>query len=191
MSTDESGSRRLDDPDDLVRLEVEAALIRGIRVIPVLTERAVMPARTDLPERLAGLTRRHALSIRHESFNADSARLLIAIEQVLGARKAEAPASEHVLGARKAEAPASEKRPSQQRENVLKTMREIISAEFGVDASRVTGDTRLRDLDVDSLDLVEGLLALEEKFGIEISDEEAVNVRTVGEVADLVISKRL
>jgi len=50
---DEAGQRRLDDPDDLVRLEVEAALARDVRVIPVLVEDATMPRRKDLPEDLA------------------------------------------------------------------------------------------------------------------------------------------
>ena len=46
------------------------------------------------------------------------------------------------------------------------------------------------DLDADSLDLVEVVLALEEKFGIEIPDDEIAGVKTVGEAADLVISKQ-
>ena len=61
IAADERGRRRLDDPDDLVRLEIEAALARGVRVIPILVEGAVMPAREDLPESLAGLARRNAL----------------------------------------------------------------------------------------------------------------------------------
>src|SRR5690242_12125890 len=47
-ATDERGRRRLDDPDDIVRLEIEAALDRGVRVIPILVEGAVMPTREDL-----------------------------------------------------------------------------------------------------------------------------------------------
>lgn len=67
ITTDEQGNRRLDDPGDIVRLEVEAALARGVRVIPILVEGAVMPGRHDLPESLAGLARRHALLIRYVS----------------------------------------------------------------------------------------------------------------------------
>ena len=40
----------MDDPDDIVRLEVEAALARDVRVIPILVEGAVMPTRDDIPE---------------------------------------------------------------------------------------------------------------------------------------------
>src|SRR5215470_6119811 len=82
-TTDERGCRRLDDPDDIVRLEIEAALARDVRVIPILVEGAVMPGRQDLPESLAGLARRHALFIRHESFRSDAGRLVTAIERVL------------------------------------------------------------------------------------------------------------
>jgi hypothetical protein len=45
--TDEGGRRRLDDPDDIVRLEIAAALERDIRVIPILVEGAVMPRRNE------------------------------------------------------------------------------------------------------------------------------------------------
>src|SRR5690349_5061142 len=84
-ATDERGRRRLDDPDDIVRLEIEAALARGVRVIPILVESTVMPGRNDLPDSLAGLARRHALLIRHESFRSDAERLIAAIEPVLNA----------------------------------------------------------------------------------------------------------
>jgi len=81
--TDEQGRQRLDDPGDIVRLEVEAALARDVRVIPILVEGAHMPRREDLPGSLAGLARRNALPIRHESFRSDAERLVAAIERVL------------------------------------------------------------------------------------------------------------
>ena len=83
LAADERGERRLDDPDDLVRLEIGTALAREVRVIPVLVEGAVMPRRENLPEGLAGLARRNALRIRHESFRDDAGRLVSAIERVL------------------------------------------------------------------------------------------------------------
>jgi hypothetical protein len=82
-AADERGGRRLDDADDMVRLEIAAALARGVRVIPVLVEGAVMPRRDELPEDLAPLTRRNALRVRHESFRDDAQRLVRAIERAL------------------------------------------------------------------------------------------------------------
>src|SRR5271165_5592940 len=62
---------------------------------------------------------------------------------------------------------------AQSREEVVETMKEGLSSELGVDAEKVTADARFKeDLDADSLDLVEVVLALEEKFSIEIPDEE-------------------
>ncbi len=82
-ATDEDGRRRLDDPDDLVRLEITAALDRDIRVIPILVEGAEMPRRHELPDSLARLARRNALILRHESFRSDADRLIRAIEPIL------------------------------------------------------------------------------------------------------------
>ena len=84
-TADERGLRRLDDPNDLVRLEIAAALARDVRVIPILVEGAAKPIRDEMPESLAGLGRRNALVIRHESFRSDAGRLVTAIERVLAA----------------------------------------------------------------------------------------------------------
>jgi TIR domain/WD domain, G-beta repeat len=90
-ATGEDGRRRLEDPDDIVRLEIAAALERDIRVIPILVEGAVMPRRQQLPEDLVKLARRNALSLRHESFRSDADRLLAAMEPILNAPAAPAP----------------------------------------------------------------------------------------------------
>ncbi len=57
----------------------------------------------------------------------------------------------------------------------------IIVNLLGVDAARITPEARFReDLEADSLDLVELIMAFEEKFGAEISDEDAQKITTVG-----------
>src|SRR5271165_46551 len=82
-STDEQGGRRLDNPEDFVRMEIATALRRDIRVIPVLVDGASMPRSTDLPDDLKGLVRRNALQISQTSFSGDCQRLVAAISQVL------------------------------------------------------------------------------------------------------------
>ena len=62
--TDDKGGRRLDNPDDFVRLELKAALSRGVRVVPILVDGARMPAADQLPEDLVAITRRQAVEIR-------------------------------------------------------------------------------------------------------------------------------
>jgi acyl carrier protein len=58
----------------------------------------------------------------------------------------------------------------------------IITELLGADASKVTTEARFReDLEADSLDLVELIMAFEEKFGGEISDEDAQKITSVGE----------
>jgi acyl carrier protein len=61
-------------------------------------------------------------------------------------------------------------------------VKEIIVDLLGVDESKVTPEARFReDLEADSLDLVELIMAFEDKFGGEISDEDAQKISTVGE----------
>jgi hypothetical protein len=82
-SKDDRGNRRLDNPEDFVRMEIGVALKRKIRVIPVLVDNALMPQSTDLPEELKPLVRRNALLIHDTSFDGDCQRLATAIRQVL------------------------------------------------------------------------------------------------------------
>jgi hypothetical protein len=58
------GLRRLNDPEDYVRLEIELALAHNITVIPVLVENAKMPGQNDLPEELANLALLNAAEVR-------------------------------------------------------------------------------------------------------------------------------
>lgn len=75
-AVDPAGGRRLDDPHDYVRFEVEKALFRGIRVIPLLVEGAIMPGLDELPPGIGGLARRNAMEISHGRFNSDVDRLV-------------------------------------------------------------------------------------------------------------------
>ena len=90
-AADEEGRRRLDNPEDFVRVEVGTALKRGVRVIPVLVEGASMPRAAELPEELKALARRNALSVSHDRFRADSERLIDSVEEVLEAAPVEGP----------------------------------------------------------------------------------------------------
>jgi hypothetical protein len=78
-----SGDRRLDDPEDFVRLEIEAALARRIRVIPILVDSAVMPRTDQLPPSMAGLGRRQALELSPSRFESDTSRLLRVLDRTL------------------------------------------------------------------------------------------------------------
>jgi hypothetical protein len=99
-AADAEGGRRLDDPQDFARIEVLAALNRGIRVIPVLVGRAVMPSARDLPADLAPLARRQALELSDLRFRADTDRLIEVIEEELRARTALAEEAERERAAR-------------------------------------------------------------------------------------------
>jgi hypothetical protein len=81
--SDEHGRRRLDDPDDLVRLEIEAALVHNIRVIPVLVDGARMPRADELPPSLARLARRQAVELSASQLELDTNRLLELLDRTL------------------------------------------------------------------------------------------------------------
>jgi Flp pilus assembly protein TadD len=87
LLVDRSGARRLDSPNDFVRLEVEASLGRNIPVVPVLVQGATMPRVEDLPASLAPLVTRQAASLDHAEFHDDAERLCDRLEAVMGSGK--------------------------------------------------------------------------------------------------------
>lgn len=69
-------------------------------------------------------------------------------------------------------------------------IKNLIVKELSVDESKVKMDSKLvEDLGVDSLDTVELLMSLEDEFGIQIPDEEAMQLTTVESIVNLVDSK--
>jgi acyl carrier protein len=72
-----------------------------------------------------------------------------------------------------------------EQQSTFERIRGIIVDLLGVDASKVTMEARFReDLEADSLDLVELIMAFEEEFGGEISDEDAQKITTVGQAVE-------
>lgn len=77
---DENGKQRLQNPEDLLRIEVETALTRNIRVIPILFDNISMPPEAQLPQTLAPLTLRQCVSISETNFDYDIRHLAEAIK---------------------------------------------------------------------------------------------------------------
>ena len=68
---------------------------------------------------------------------------------------------------------------------MFETIRNVLAKQFELDPETITRDTNLiDDIGADSLDVVELIMALEDEFGIVISDEEAVKLDTVGRICD-------
>jgi TPR repeat protein len=80
---DDGGRRRLDQPDDFVRVEIGSALKRKIPVIPVLIDGARVPKTTELPEDIAALARRQAVEVRNSYFRRDADGLSQRIREIL------------------------------------------------------------------------------------------------------------
>ena len=75
-------------------------------------------------------------------------------------------------------------------EETVTQIHALIADHLGVAKAEVHGDAKfIEDLGADSLDTVELVMALEEKFGIEITDEEAETIQTVGAAIELIKKK--
>jgi acyl carrier protein len=76
------------------------------------------------------------------------------------------------------------------KDEVFAKVKDIIIEQLGADESDITMEASFRDdLEADSLDLVELIMAFEEEFGGEISDEEAQEITTVGEAVNYLVSQ--
>ena len=74
------------------------------------------------------------------------------------------------------------------RDEIFEHIKSILVETLSVDEDKVSMDARFQeDLETDSLDLVELVMTMEEKFGIKISDEEAAQIKTVGDAVDFVM----
>ena len=81
--TDKRGQRRLDSADDLVRVEIAAALERKIPVVPVLVQDAEMPSADELPENIHRLARRNGIDLSGPAWKAGVERLIAELDRVM------------------------------------------------------------------------------------------------------------
>ncbi len=164
--TDAIGRRRLDNPEDFVRLEIAAALDRNIRVIPVLVRGAAMPSSEDLPTALRRLARRHALELSDTRFHYDVDQLVEVLEKALAAprrppRRREVPRPPIAI-------------PEATYPEITEHLRLLLVDLTGFDATYIHLNTRLvEDLGMDELDLMELIITAEDEYQLEISDGDA------------------
>jgi len=74
------------------------------------------------------------------------------------------------------------------KDEILTLVRDHLAEELEVDPARIEEQTRFKeDLDADSLDLYELVMELEDRYGISISEEQAVKIKTVGDAVSFVL----
>jgi ABC-type branched-subunit amino acid transport system substrate-binding protein len=131
---DENGSRRLDDPDDFVRIEVESGLRRDeVLVVPVLVGGAAMPGSSQLPPSLRDLAYRNAAIIRDDpDFHRDMGRLIHQIQQHFDQldRLDESPADPPPLASEPVSAPPDDPPTTAGRALALPSMRIMAAIAF-------------------------------------------------------------
>jgi hypothetical protein len=111
---DKSGKRRLDNVNDLIRVEIGAALKRKIRVVPLLVDDAEMPDPQHLPDELATLARRNAHELSFGRFHEDLESFVHVLERILAGPAAQAGTEKRTAsppGAKEAQAPLATELP--------------------------------------------------------------------------------
>ena len=73
--------------------------------------------------------------------------------------------------------------------DIFSKVKSLIVEQLDVDEEKVTKETTFEDIDADSLDVVELVMALEEEFDLEIADEEVENIKTVGDIVSYIEGK--
>ncbi len=184
--------------NDWLRIEIEHAIDLQRNIVPLLFDGFTFDARTQqlLTGRLAELPRYNGVTVPHEYFDAAMERLRSRfLKQELVGSIITPPEHDQVfIRHQMAElldelsGPAAPPRPFPAGPSTLEQRVNLVIQDIlGADVSALTPETRFReDLEADSLDLVELVMAFEEEFGGEISDEEAEQIETVGEAVEYI-----
>jgi hypothetical protein len=135
---DEQGRRRLDNPDDWVRVEIASALAMKKRVIPVLVGGADIPRAEDLPEDLKPLARRQVIRITLERFKADVQGLVSQIKGALAdiARQAQAASAAETS----ALAEAERQRAAEEEARIAERVRQELERQRAALAAGMSGE---------------------------------------------------
>ncbi|MBC8535217.1 acyl carrier protein [Feifania hominis] len=72
---------------------------------------------------------------------------------------------------------------------VFEKVKALVSEQFTVDEDDITMDTKFEDLNADSLDVVELIMAVEEEFDLQIEDEDVESITTVGDVVEYITQR--
>jgi acyl carrier protein len=70
--------------------------------------------------------------------------------------------------------------------DVFEKVKALIVDQLDIDTEKITTDTTFEDIDADSLDVVELVMALEEEFDLEIADEDVEQIKTVGDIVNYI-----
>ena len=116
-AADQTGRRRLDSPEDFVRVEIESALKRDKHVIPLLVHGATMPLSKELPKKMQALARRNAFFTPNGGSKEEFGRLVTALESTFEQLQSSRRAADE-------EARAEEMREAERAERVLRAERE-------------------------------------------------------------------
>jgi class 3 adenylate cyclase len=135
LDVSHGGQRRLDNPGDFVRIEIEAALARDIPVVPVLVDGAVMPREQDLPPSLGALAYRNAVKVDSGvDFHHHMDRLTRGLDVLWAASRQKASAT--------AKSPSGQETPSSRELPSLQPRGDDVSAVRHVTAERRAGGSR-------------------------------------------------
>src|SRR6266545_3754952 len=115
-SADAKGRPRLENPEDFIRLELEAALELDVRLIPALVQNAQMPSSDELPETLRPFARRHAVELSDTRWTFDIGKLIETLERLETGLAERETAEREAQERAEAEAQAQAERETAERE---------------------------------------------------------------------------
>jgi hypothetical protein len=100
--TDAGGNRRIDDPKDYVRYEIQTSLGRRITVLPILLDGAALPGRTELPKEIEELSNRQTRTLRSREVAVDLAQIVTDLKKHIPSTPLSSDPAKPVPGIRKA-----------------------------------------------------------------------------------------